>query len=179
MFTSVIRPGGRARPACLGISGAILLGAAAAAPAAAEAGGADPGATTEIQWVSPVRGKVTEPFDANTHRYAKVAADCGTPVSAASAGTVTSATENGGVAGVSAAIDHGAGISTTYGSLAWSSLLVHTGDDVEAGQQIAVTGLTGATLTCGLRFAVSDLGAHPTAQDPVTFLAERGVTLGG
>lgn len=55
---------------------------------------------------------------------------------------------------------------------------VAVGDQVEVGQQIAITGATGMTIGCGLRFAVSDAADVPPAQDPMAFLAKRGVTLG-
>lgn len=91
------------------------------------------------------------------------------------------ATENGGKLGVTASINHGENIVGTYSNLASGSLLVAIGDEVEAGQQIAVSGRSGATLHCGLGLSIRNREI-PTVdlqpQDPVTFLAVRGVTLG-
>lgn len=179
--TSVRTPRVRRRVASIGLVAAIACGGAlaAAVPASAEERAETRATSTEPAWVSPTRGTVTEVFDPVSHRFAKVANDCGTPVYASAAGTVTAATDNGGAAGVMATIDHGAGVSTSYGFLAYPSLLVAIGDHVETGELIAVTGSTGMTIGCGLRFAVSDATKAPRAQNPVTFLAERGVTLGG
>lgn len=171
----------RARRAAIAASGALLcaLAATAAAPAIAATNAAP--AADPTQWVSPMRGNVSEPFVARTHPYVQMVSPCGRPVYAATGGTVVAATENGGKLGVTASINHGENILGTYSNLASGSLLVAIGDEVEAGQQIAESGGTGAVLHCGLGLSIRDRKIHEIdlqPQDPVTFLAVRGVTLG-
>jgi murein DD-endopeptidase MepM/ murein hydrolase activator NlpD len=167
----------RIRRASLVTAAALLCTLAAAGPATA----APADTAAPAQWVSPMLGTVSEPFAVRTHPYVQMVSSCGTPVYAATAGTVVAATETGGQLGVTASINHGENILATYSNLGSMSLLVATGDRVEAGQQIAVSGNTGATLHCGLGLSIRDRKIHSIdlqPQDPVDFLAKRGVTLG-
>lgn len=76
----------RARRTAIAAAGALLcaLAAGAAAPAVA-ATNAVP-AADPAQWVSPMRGTVSEPFVARTHPYVQMVSSCGTPVYAATGG---------------------------------------------------------------------------------------------
>jgi murein DD-endopeptidase MepM/ murein hydrolase activator NlpD len=105
------------------------------------------------------------------HEGADLAADCGTPIYAAHAGTVVLARYNGGF-GLAVFIDHGDGVQTVYGHS--SELLVSEGQEVAAGDPIARVGNTGYSFGCHLHFEVHIDG---TAVDPVPWLQERGVDL--
>lgn len=150
----------RSRPVVAAAAGALLcaLAATTATPAVAATDGAPAiGAVTDpAQWVSPMRGTVSEPFARRIHPYVQMVSSCGTPVYAATAGTVVAATEYGGKVGVTASINHGDGVLGTYSNLGAGSLLVAIGGRVAAGQQIAVSGNTGATLRCGLGLSFWD-----------------------
>jgi murein DD-endopeptidase MepM/ murein hydrolase activator NlpD len=83
------------------------------------------------------------------------------PITAANAGTVIYAEDNG-IYGTLVLIDHGLGITTLYGHL--SSLAVAVGDRVEQGQELGRSGATGLAGGDHLHFAV--LVGH-TYVDPV------------
>jgi murein DD-endopeptidase MepM/ murein hydrolase activator NlpD len=70
------------------------------------------------------------------HRGIDIAAQVGTPVHAAAAGTVTFAGPVGGRLFVT--VDHGAGLESTYSFL--DSIVVRGGDVVSDGQTIARSG---------------------------------------
>ncbi|MEJ1230911.1 MAG: M23 family metallopeptidase [Galbitalea sp.] len=72
-------------------------------------------------------------------------------------------------------INHGGGISTSYGHIANGETFVHVGQTVEAGQNIARTGSTGASTGCHLYFAVMVNGSWT---NPVPFMSAEGITLG-
>jgi murein DD-endopeptidase MepM/ murein hydrolase activator NlpD len=105
------------------------------------------------------------------HEGTDLAADCGTPIYAAHAGTVILARYNGGY-GLAVVIDHGDGVQTVYGHS--SEILVSEGQEVAAGDPIARTGNTGYSFGCHLHFEV-----HVDGQplDPIPWLQERGVDL--
>ena len=71
-------------------------------------------------------------------------------------------------------IDHGGGVTTRYGHMYDSGVLVRAGDQVQAGQQIATVGSAGTSTTCHLHFEVRTNGE---AIDPVTYLAQYGLLL--
>lgn len=94
-------------------------------------------------WVFPVVGGgayISQYFHAS-HPAIDIAADYGTPVRAAHAGTVTFAgwKNNGG--GWQVWISHGGNLYTTYNHM--SSLTVRTGQAVGAGQQVGRIGQSG------------------------------------
>ena len=91
-------------------------------------------------------------------------APCGTPVTAAAAGTVTSVGRAGGF-GLRVEIDHGGGRATSYSHL--SSAGVTSGSSVAVGDTIARVGTTGTSTGCHLHFSVHDAG---TAVDPAPLL---------
>jgi len=162
-----------------------LAAAAEAARRAAEAaaaGGGSPPVVSGQGWVRPVNGRITSPFGprpqrpvpgVNPYHYATdIAAGCGVPVSAASAGTVSYAGWLGSY-GNWVLIDHGNGVQTGYAHN--SSVLVSPGQSVAAGTTIALVGTTGASTGCHVHYEVRANGARI---DPVPFMRDRGVSLG-
>jgi murein DD-endopeptidase MepM/ murein hydrolase activator NlpD len=99
------------------------------------------------------------------HSGLDIAADTGTPVSAAASATVTLADElyfNGNTL----FLDHGQGLITMYCHL--SELLVEEGDQVTQGDVIGLVGATGRVTGPHLHWSVSLNGYRI---DPETFLA--------
>lgn len=134
-------------------------------------------------WVAPVPGHITDGFGLRPARPAgaqpfhagtDIAAACGSPISAAVAGTVVSSGPYG-TYGNWILVDSGDGISTGYAHIADGTLLVGVGDHVDVGQVIALVGNTGAVTGCHLHFEVRIVG---TAIDAVPFMASRGAALG-
>lgn len=123
------------------------------------------------------------------HRGVDLAAPTGTPILAAAAGTVVSAEctspfcdRPGGInvsgCGLAVEIDHGGGVGTTYCHA--SSLNVHAGDRVAAGQQIGRVGSTGHSSGPHLHFQVHQPAppiSNSTTIDPVPYLRSVGVQL--
>ena len=100
-----------------------------------------------------------------------IAASCGSPIRAATSGTVESVGPNGTL-GNWVLIDNGDGIETGYGHIADAQTLVSVGDAVAAGQVIAGVGSTGASTGCHLHFEVHIDGVRV---NPMPFLAQRGI----
>lgn len=134
-------------------------------------------------WTAPASGPITSPFGYRIHpilgqRKLHEGTDldgggCWGPIYAASSGTVTFAgmdEETGTVT-----IDHGGGLTTSYLHVPQNGILVHAGDNVTAGQQIAQVGRTGWATACHLHFEVR-LDGVPT--DPEPFMAQHGAPLG-
>ena len=99
------------------------------------------------------------------HSGLDIAADTGTPVSAAASATVTLADDlyfNGNTL----FLDHGQGLITMYCHL--SELLVEEGDQVTQGEVIGLVGATGRVTGPHLHWSVSLNGYRV---DPETFLA--------
>ncbi|WP_230673181.1 peptidoglycan DD-metalloendopeptidase family protein [Rathayibacter sp. Leaf248] len=154
------------------------------APAPSAGGGST--AVSDSGWVEPVNGRITGTFGPRSslstgggstssyHRGTDLAASCGTPIFAAHSGTVTYA----GVFGTYGnwiEINHGEGISTGYAHIIAGGIYVRVGERVEAGQQIASVGSTGASTGCHLHYETRVNGTAVNAQP---FMAARGVTLG-
>ena len=130
---------------------------AAAAPAPASAGG----------WVWPVSGPVTSPYGprwGRMHEGIDIANADGTPIYAASAGTVTYAGSMGGYGNI-VLIDHGGGISTAYAHQ--SAIVTTVGARVSAGQLIGRVGSTGQSTGNHVHFEVR-VGGGTT--DPMGYL---------
>jgi murein DD-endopeptidase MepM/ murein hydrolase activator NlpD len=108
------------------------------------------------------------------HNATDLAAGCGSPIYAASSGTVTYA---GGASGYGnlLVINHGGGVSTAYGHIQNGGFAVSTGDWVSVGQFVARIGMTGLSTGCHTHFEVR-IGYSTT--DPQPFLSDRGVWLG-
>lgn len=132
--------------------------------------------------VWPLRGKVVAAFsvdalsydetmgDWRTHAGVDLAADLGTQIMAASAGTVHSV-ENDSLMGTTVVIKHDGGYQTTYANLQ-ATPAVKAGDTVTAGQVIGAVGNTAiaeAAEAPHLHFAVEKDG---DAVNPETFLKD-------
>ena len=145
---------------------------------------ADSGQLSEQGWSLPVSGRTSDEFGPRPekpvpgvnefHRGTDLAASCGSPVFAATSGTVVEARTNGSY-GNWILVDHGAGVSTGYAHLQTGGILVSPGQVVGAGQLIGLVGSTGASTGCHLHFEVR-LGG--VAVDAKPFLAARGIALG-
>lgn len=98
-----------------------------------------------------------------------LASTAAAPITAANAGTVIYARDNG-IYGTLVLIDHGLGVSTLYGHL--SSLAVSEGDSVEKGQQLGRSGATGLAGGDHLHFAVL---VGRTYVDPVEWWDQKWV----
>lgn len=133
-----------------------------------QAGAGAPGA---LEW--PVSGVITSPFGwrrspfgggLEMHPGLDIAANMGTTVKAAAAGTIISAGWYGGY-GNYILIDHGGGMATGYGHL--SQIFVAAGQQVGKDQAIGAVGSTGASTGPHLHFEVR-LNGKPT--DPAAYL---------
>ncbi|MGA7204404.1 MAG: M23 family metallopeptidase [Specibacter sp.] len=97
--------------------------------------------------INPITGAVDE-----FHTGKDFAVQCSTAVFAAAGGTVTYSQWHEFGGGNRIVVSHGNGLSTTYNHLSSSSVKV--GQRVERGEQIALSGTTGASTGCHLHFEV-------------------------
>jgi len=104
--------------------------------------------TEALDLVWPVEGHITQPYSSE-HYAIDIAAEEGTPVVAAAAGTVVAA-EWADRHGNLVAIDHGGGMITRYTHLL--DYQVAVGDNVNQGQQIGRVGSTGESTGPHLHF---------------------------
>lgn len=116
----------------------------------------------------PVRGIVTstvgwrrDPIDGTTrhHNGIDLAVPVGTSVKAIAAGTVVESGWHGGYGNL-VTIDHGNGMISMYGHN--SQLAVRAGDQVQAGQTVALSGSTGRSTGPHLHFELWDNGSNVT-----------------
>ncbi|MGX5695725.1 peptidoglycan DD-metalloendopeptidase family protein [Agromyces soli] len=145
-----------------------------------------PGAVASSGWARPAAGYISDGFGprpvicgggycSSGYHYAyDIATGCWAPIYAANSGIVTIAGWSGSY-GNYVKINHGGGISTGYAHISEGGILVGSGQWVDAGQQIAWSGTTGASTGCHLHFEVWDGG---TRINPGPFMADRGVGLG-
>mgnify|MGYP001556351060 CR=1 FL=1 len=70
---------------------------------------------------------------------------------------------------------HDGTYSTGYGHIAAGQILVHSGEQIHAGQLIARTGATGTATGCHLHYMVISNG---TPVNPVPFMRGQGIVLG-
>ncbi len=151
-----------------------------AARAAAQSGGALPlssGAGSAVSTgglIMPTTGTFTsgfgyrtDPFGLGTtfHAGQDIAAPMGTPIYAATAGTVAivETPDQSGGYGNFTCIDRGGGFATCYAHQ--SAVLVHVGQVVTQGQEIGLVGSTGASTGPHLHFEVRINGV-PVDPDP-------------
>ncbi|MBP1240226.1 murein DD-endopeptidase MepM/ murein hydrolase activator NlpD [Frigoribacterium sp. PvP120] len=162
---------------------------AAEAAAAAEAArlgsptnGTPTGVVSSSGWTRPSGGNISSGFGMRvnpvTHAYilhagTDLAAACGTPIFAATSGTVSYAGWYGGY-GNFVLLDNGGGVTTGYGHQPNGGITVSVGQHVEVGQQIGHVGSTGNSTGCHLHFETRVGG---TPQNPVDFMAQRGIRL--
>lgn len=132
-------------------------------------------------WVNPAAGPVTSGYGMRTsptdgvyrlHSGTDIGAPAGAPVWAAGEGTVTFSGETSW-GGNTLKIAHAGGIETWYLHLAARYVMVGAG--VATGQAIGTVGSTGQSTGPHLHFETRS-GGDP--QDPVPFMAARGVNLG-
>jgi murein DD-endopeptidase MepM/ murein hydrolase activator NlpD len=158
--------------------------AAAAAAAEAAARGVS---VSDAGWAHPVPNAwVSDTYGARTnfyipgvgwtgsfHNATDLAAWCGSPVYAASSGTVSYA---GGASGYGQllTINHGGGVSSAYGHLQTGGFAVSTGQWVTVGQLVARVGRTGLSTGCHTHFEIR-IGYGTT--NPQPFMSDRGVRL--
>ncbi|MBB4140787.1 M23 family metallopeptidase [Microbacterium invictum] len=118
----------------------------------------------------PVKGCAYCPSD---HLGYDMDQPCGVTVYAAGPGEVINAGSMPGW-GNTVRIDHGGGVVTLYGHMAWDSLRVDVGEHVVAGTPLGAEGSTGKSTGCHLHYEVQFDGV---AIDPEPFMAARGLPL--
>ncbi|QOC90393.1 M23 family metallopeptidase [Micromonospora craniellae] len=127
-------------------------------------------------WVIPMAGATVTscygPRWGTLHAGIDFALPAGTPVRAASGGTVTKAGDVGDGYGISVVIDHGNGYLTHYAHL--STTRVSVGGKVSTGQTIGLEGSTGDSTGPHLHFEVHQ-GQMWKQIDPAPFLRARGI----
>ncbi|MBT2517491.1 peptidoglycan DD-metalloendopeptidase family protein [Streptomyces sp. ISL-90] len=144
-----------------------------------------PGVVASSGWARPAAGGLTGTFGPRSpicsggcsgsfHYAIDIGTGCSAPIYAANSGIVTFAGYSG-TYGNYVKIDHGGGISTAYAHIRPGGLFVGYGQWVEAGQNIASSGTTGASTGCHLHFEVWNGG---TRIDPQPFMADRGIYFG-
>jgi murein DD-endopeptidase MepM/ murein hydrolase activator NlpD len=140
----------------------------------ADPAGTAPGAGPPGSWGRPIAGAITSGFGprwGRLHAGVDFAAPIGTPVHAASNGTVTAAGPASGY-GQWVKIAHPGGVSTVYGHI--SRWTVTVGQGVQAGQLIAYSGNEGRSTGPHLHF---ETHVNGRAVDPVPFYAAHGAPL--
>lgn len=141
------------------------------------------GAPIEGGWANPLVGPISSKYGMRLHPVhgvyklhdgTDISQTTGTPVYAASSGTVTVGGADAGWGGPhTVLIDHGNGIKTVYGHLSASD--VTSGASVSAGQLIGKVGSLGYSTGPHLHYTVRQ---NDKPVDPVPFMKERGIELG-
>ncbi|CCG02879.1 protease with a role in cell division [Blastococcus saxobsidens DD2] len=129
--------------------------------------------------IAPTQGRVTSCYGARwgtMHLGVDIAAPIGTPVFTPEPGVVLQAGPASGF-GLSVAVQHHDGAITVYGHV--NQFFVQPGQVVTAGQQIAEVGNRGQSTGPHLHFEVHHGGLYADRSNPVPWLAQRGVSLGG
>ncbi len=133
-----------------------------------------PAPTNTGGWVRPASGGVTSEFGYRIHPvhgtrrlHAGIDLGGGGAIRAAKSGTVRSASYHPTL-GYFVVIDHGGGISTTYGHMT-PGLQVAPGQSVSAGQTIGTMGTTGTSTGVHLHFEVHVNGAPVNPRGYVNF----------
>ncbi len=144
-----------------------------------------PGAVSGSGWAKPAAGGITGSYgprapicsggcSGSFHYAVDIGTGCSAPIYAANSGIVRYAGWSG-TYGNYVQIDHGGGVWTGYAHIRPGGTFVGSGQWVEAGQNIASSGTTGASTGCHLHFEVYIGGSRI---DPYPFMADRGVRLG-
>ena len=123
------------------------------------------GTPGQLQW--PVSGPVTSGFGirwGRMHEGIDIAVSSGTPVHSAAAGRIAYAGWMSGYGNL-VVVHHGGGLATAYGHN--TSVTVSVGQDVAAGQEIAISGSTGHSTGPHVHFEVRVNG---TPVDPLGYL---------
>jgi murein DD-endopeptidase MepM/ murein hydrolase activator NlpD len=153
---------------------ALAAAQAAQAKAAAAAKVAAAAFAYAHRWVRPNAGGISSPFGRRWgafHAGVDLAGGYGSPILAATAGTVVYAGPESGYGEV-VKIHDWDGTDTWYGHM--EKTLVHAGEAVTPGQLIALVGARGDATGPHLHFEVH-VGGVPV--DPVPFLAAHGVRI--
>ena len=121
-----------------------------------------------VGFIWPVSGEITSPFgwrEEGFHSGLDIGVSLGTPVLAAAAGQVREAGWLSDGYGWGVIVDHGGGLSTLYahGSEVWAG----TGDWVEQGQCLALSGSSGNSTGPHLHFEVR---REDECADPLDYL---------
>ena len=137
-------------------------------------------------WAVPASGRITDGYGARAvicgsggcsggfHYGTDIGTGCSAPIYAAGSGTVVYAGRQG-TYGNFVKISHGNGVETGYAHIRDGGIFVSVGQRVEAGQNIASSGTTGASTGCHLHFEVFSGGNRINA---VPFMSDRGAPLG-
>ncbi len=123
------------------------------------------------------RGAIRGVIGAGFHAGVDLAAPLGYPIRAAAEGTVTyvgNGSRQYGLSGWVVVVDHGDGVVTSYNHMSRAGVLVNEGDEVGAGQIVALVGSEGRSSGPHLHFGVYVNGK---AVDPYTFMLSRGIDL--
>ena len=118
--------------------------------------------------VQPVSGTITSRYGvsskirSSTHTGLDISAKTGTPIQAVSDGTVTFASKNGAYGNL-VKIDHGNGVETWYAHT--SKMYVTPGQEVKAGDVIALVGSTGNSTGPHLHLEIRINGEHVNPQE--------------
>lgn len=144
---------------------------------AARAGGER---TSLSGWVLPVEGSYISTgyqqgggmWSSGSHTGVDFHAGMNTPVHAVAAGEIVEAGD-GGAYGNNIVIKHEDGTYTQYGHL--NSIGVSVGQQVKAGQQIALSGSTGNSSGPHLHFEARTGPEYGSDMDPVAYLRQHGV----
>jgi murein DD-endopeptidase MepM/ murein hydrolase activator NlpD len=154
----------------------LAIPAAGSAPAPSAPAPAPQPAAASSGWYNPTPGACNiSGFGmrwGRMHQGIDLNAGYGTPIHAVTGGTVSVAYEAGG-AGNYTTINHGNGLFTVY--MHQSSYAVTSGW-VNAGQVIGYVGQTGDAQGPHLHFEVHPNGLWNTRVNPVSFMADRGVS---
>jgi murein DD-endopeptidase MepM/ murein hydrolase activator NlpD len=129
--------------------------------------------------VAPTSGRVTSCYGSRwgtLHAGVDIAAPIGTPVFTPEDGLVLQAGAASGF-GLAVAVQHGDGSITLYGHV--NQMFVSAGEVVNAGQQIAEVGNRGQSTGPHLHFEVHTGGLYANRNNPVPWLSDRGISLGG
>jgi murein DD-endopeptidase MepM/ murein hydrolase activator NlpD len=157
-------------------------GGATGSPGAGLSGGA----IGSQGWAVPAGGRITDGYGARSvlcgsggcsggfHYGTDIGTGCSAPIYAAASGTVTYAGRQG-TYGNFVKISHGNGVETGYAHIRDGGIFVSVGQRVDAGQNIASSGTTGASTGCHLHFEVFTGGNRINA---VPFMSDRGAPLG-
>ena len=118
-------------------------------------------ATLPVTGTISSRYGVSSKIRVSTHTGLDIAATTGTPIKVVADGTVTFAAYSGSY-GYLVKVDHGNGVETWYGHT--SKMLVKAGQEVKAGDTIALVGSTGNSTGPHLHFEVRINGEHVNPQ---------------
>ncbi|QEO16226.1 M23 family metallopeptidase [Agromyces intestinalis] len=142
-----------------------------------------PGVVASSGWARPAGGYITSGYGArgsicsgggcsgSFHYAVDLGTGCSAPIYAANSGIVRFAGWSG-TYGNYVQIDHGGGIWTGYAHIRPGGTFVGVGQWVDAGQNIASSGTTGASTGCHLHFEVWEGGGRI---NPISFMADRGI----